>query len=74
MKSKRATPIIGYDEDGVPIIQAIKSGINELTFYCQYCKRIHYHSGSAGHRVAHCWQSPFSKKGYILKVVLNEPY
>ncbi len=65
----RRTNILGYTADGIPIIAAVRSG-NDLSFYCQYCKRKHYHGGKDGHRVAHCWvkpDSPFQKTGYILK-------
>jgi hypothetical protein len=38
-----------------PMIEVDRDG-NDLTFYCDYCRRRHIHGapGGLGHRVAHC--------------------
>lgn len=63
----RATEIPGY-KDGIPIVLCEKSGTDQFRFYCQYCRRYHYHGAAEGHRVAHCINdtSPFQSTGYYL--------
>lgn len=37
-----------------------------LYAWCPYCVMWHLHGRSAGHRVAHCGDTPFSQRGYYL--------
>lgn len=44
---------------------------SQLTFYCEYCDRNHFHGLPPGHRLAHCISganSPYEKTGYILSL------
>lgn len=70
MSNNKKTPIVGYDSKGVPIILCSerKDFSDGFTFYCQYCKRPHYHGSGSGRREAHCINplSPFRKQGYIV--------
>ncbi len=56
---------------GRPVVLAWKLPDQPSTagFYCQHCKRYHYHGASDGERVAHCVKpSPFKETGYVLKI------
>jgi len=59
----RDTEIVGH-EDGIPIVicdthpynrklYVVSPGETQWRFYCQYCRRYHYHGNVPGHRVAH---------------------
>jgi len=70
---KPKTTILGY-ENGFPVILAEKepNGV-QWSFYCEYCRRRHYHGKGEGHRGAHCTEdSPFKETGYI--ITLNPDY
>ena len=67
MKNNKAE----YDKDGIPIINAEISDKLHIRFYCDHCKRFHYHGRGNGHRVAHCHdpKGPYAGTGYILREV-----
>lgn len=57
-------------EDGtkIPIIYVTRDKYTDFCkFWCRYCNKWHQHGQGDGHRSAHCWDSPYSKTGYILK-------
>jgi hypothetical protein len=51
---------IGHDGTGKLVAQ--------LVFWCEHCKRPHYHGMPPGHRVSHCLneKSPYKQTGYYL--------
>ncbi len=75
----KKTNIIGYkkikDNNGIihkiPIIlcEIRKDYPKGMQFYCEFCKRVHLHGESEGHRIAHCHSemSPFAHTGYIIQ-------
>jgi len=65
----KKTKILGYNEE-TPIIECVsRTDCEGLKFYCDFCKREHFHGNADGHRIAHCHKnSPFDKTGYILKL------
>ncbi len=56
-----------FDKEGYPFLLAIKDN-KQAKIWCKYCKRWHYHSPEAGHRVAHCGDGPktYGDKGYFI--------
>ena len=79
LAAKNQNSLIGFDEDGYPIIAATRTSDGAcLTFPCPFCGQRHLHgaigaelSGADGHRVAHCHPPgiPGSERGYVLKEV-----
>ena len=67
-RTDRRTPIVGYELDRTPIIEATRTPKGNLQFWCEYCCNEHYHGKPLGHRVAHCSNpvSPFRETGYVL--------
>ena len=58
--------------DGIPIVEVKRKG-NQVYFYCQYCKRKHFHGyleEELSHRVTHCINpdSPYKQTGYYLRI------
>jgi hypothetical protein len=86
MKKRLGGEIIGYDENGIPTVTAIRKG-SQFVFDCPFCGHRHSHGAIEGHRVAHCWLDPSSRKfhqytdavkkiegkGYFLKEVRDLP-
>ncbi len=76
MPSKN-TIILGY-ENNIPVIlceERTDLPFDEaMKFYCDFCKKYHFHGLGEGHRIAHCHndKSPFNEKGYI--ITLNKDY
>lgn len=59
-----------------PIVK-VKHQPPHLVFFCEYCKKNHYHGDcngnikiALGHRTAHCtnFRSPYYNTGYILEL------
>lgn len=54
----------------IPTIYARKeefNGVEIFSFECPKCGEVHTHGAKEGHRVAHCVNSDFFPRGYILK-------
>ena len=53
----------------IPVVRC-KEKDGQWYFFCEFCKRNHYHGPLPGHRNAHCHSelSPFGRTGYILRL------
>lgn len=79
-KAPKTAEILCRDEDGRPIVAAIRDG-DLLRFRCPFCRRPHGHGigdtesfGMAdGHRVPHCLypRKPEVEKGYVIREVAD---
>jgi hypothetical protein len=64
--------ILGYGNDGIPIIACWRISYYQIGLFCPECKIVHKHGWAEGnpngHRVAHCnnQESRFYEKGYYL--------
>lgn len=65
-------PTISWKGSIIPVVEAYltKAG-DQLTFYCPYCKRWHFHGPMEGNRGPHCYVEdvPWRWTGYWLKYV-----
>lgn len=60
----------GATEPVAPVVWVVQLPHGRLKFYCDHCRGPHFHGGSEGHRVAHCFNpsSPFKVTGYRLRL------
>jgi hypothetical protein len=67
----------------IPIIQSFISSYYQVCFYCEHCKKFHFHGrgypndsdrSGDGHRSPHCNKenSPFAFTGYYLQLNQSE--
>ena len=72
LAEKNQASLLGYDEEGFPLVKATLNKTNtglELTFFCPFCGRKHIHGAGSGHRIAHCYPSELAPtRGYVLVV------
>lgn len=75
-KIPKKTIILGFETSFfeneiyfVPKIQTFQTSFYQMAFYCEHCKKLHYHGLGDGHRHAHCEDiKPLFLRGYILKL------
>lgn len=65
LKTIKKTFIVGYEREFPVVVTFNTEGIRQM-FYCDKCKKLHFHGEGDGHRSAHCFVDDGYKKGYIL--------
>jgi hypothetical protein len=68
IKNEVGYGITPVEVENIPVIKCIHERNSLYKFYCDLCKRNHYHGPKPGHRIAHCHNedSPFDKTGYFV--------